>query len=177
MDIAIVIVVGLAVLLGIVLLVVLAQRVRQRQVERRRDEAHQHRQEAQVHAAQADRREAEAQERMGRADREQAMAREEAARAARDREAAQDRHAQADRLDPDDDGRRETSMGDPAATVGQRQAVNDTAAPVQDVGADLGAHEHHDHPGHGADPVGREHGGDPARDSGRQGIDPDRGSR
>lgn len=177
MDIAIVIVVGLAVLLGIVVIAVLSQRARRRQVEQRREEAHQHRQEAEAHAAQADRREAEAQQRMDRADREQAMAREETARAARDREAAQDRHAHADRLDPDADGRRETPVGDPATTTGQRQDVDDTTDPAWDDVRDVGHREHHGRGGHGADPVGHEHGGEPARDSSRWGVEPGPDSR
>jgi hypothetical protein len=41
----------------------------------------------------------------------------------------------------------------------------------------VGDHAHHDRHGHDADHARREHGGDPAVDSGRRGGDPGPGTR
>ncbi len=172
MDAAIVIILSLAILLGIVVLVALVQRARRRQRENRREQAHEYRQEADVRAARADRREAEAQERIGRANREQAMAREEGAHAARDREAAQEGREHADRLDPGAGSRQGTPAGDRGRAVpggGSPDIGNGTAAPVRHGAPEVRERRRHEDD---TDLVNPEHGGGAARDPGWQGIDP-----
>jgi hypothetical protein len=125
MDIALIIVIVLVVLAAVALLAVWG---RQRRLEQQRREAAEHRHDAEIHAASAQRREAEAAERAARAEREQAQAREQAARARQDRETAQARRAAADRIDPDTDARDERR--DAGATPNERPTVS-TAAPDQ----------------------------------------------
>jgi hypothetical protein len=101
MDMWLTIFVVLVVLAAIVVVALLAAQSRRRKQEQQRIEAAEHRHEADIRSASAQRREAEAGERAARAEHEQAQAREQAARARQDREVAEARHAAADRVDPD----------------------------------------------------------------------------
>ena len=110
------IVVVLVVLAAIVVVALLAAQSRRRKQEQQRIEAAEHRHEADIRSASAQRREAEASERAARAEHEQAQAREQAARARQDREVAEARHAAADRVDPGrDEGRQreQSEQGEP----------------------------------------------------------------
>jgi hypothetical protein len=99
--------IGVAVVVIVVIFAVLAlagfvvARVRKRKEEQNRLEAAEHRHEAEIRSASAERREAEASERAARARHEEAQAREQAARAQQDREVAEERRIAADRIDPD----------------------------------------------------------------------------
>ena len=123
--------IGVAVVVIVVIFAVLAfagfaaAQVRKRNEEAKRLEAAEHRHEAEIRSASADRREAEASERAARARHEEAQAREQAARAQQDREVAEERRSAADRIDPDvasrgpadnrgEDAADSTRDGDPA---------------------------------------------------------------
>jgi hypothetical protein len=99
--------IGVAVVVIVLIFAVLAfagfaaARVRRRKEEENRLEAADHRHEAEIRSASADRREAEASERAARARHEEAQAREQAIRAQQDREVAEERRSAADRIDPD----------------------------------------------------------------------------
>jgi hypothetical protein len=130
MDMGLTVVVVLVVLAVIAGVTLLALQGRRRRQEQQRIEASEHRHEAEIRSASAERREAEASERAARAEREQAQAREQAARARQDREAAEARHAAADRVDPDhrtDDADRDTTDRD---TTGRDTTGRDTADPA-----------------------------------------------
>lgn len=87
------------------LMFVLGRKRNEHKKEQLRHQAHEHRQEARVRDARADRAAAEAEERAARAKREQAMAEEQAAAADRERRFAREKAATAQELDPDHDGR------------------------------------------------------------------------
>jgi hypothetical protein len=141
------VVVVLVVLAVIAAVALLAARSRRRKQEQQRVEAAEHRHEAEIHAASAQRREAEAKERAARAEREQAQAREQAARAQQDREAAQERYAAAERLDPDRSHSDETA--DPAGRT------DDLRIPGAGAGGDHDRPAQHGAPiAHHADPAG-----------------------
>jgi len=143
------VVVVLVVLAVIAAVALLAARSRRRRQEQQRVEAAEHRHEAEIHAASAQRREAEAKERAARAEREQAQAREQAARAQQDREAAQERYAAAERLDPDRSGTDESA--DPAARTDDLRIAGAGAGGDHDRPAQHGAPiaHHADPAGHG----------------------------
>jgi hypothetical protein len=113
--------IGVAVVVIVVIFAVLAfagfaaARVRKRKEEEKRLEAAEHRHEAEIRSASAERREAEASERAARARHEEAQAREQAARAQQDREVAQERRSAADRIDPDMSRGRADIRGEDAA--------------------------------------------------------------
>jgi hypothetical protein len=158
MDMGLTIVVVLVVLAAIAVVALLAAQSRRRRQEQQRIEAAEHRHEAEIRSASAQRREAEASERAARAEHEQAQAREQAARARQDREVAEARHAAADRVDPD------------RRTGGDGRDTADPAARTDDLrlGADRpGSHPRAEQagPGAGADAA-------PPRDGDGQGADP-----
>jgi hypothetical protein len=155
--------IGVAVVVIVVIFAVLAlggfvaARVRKRKEEKKRLEAAEHRHEAEIRSASAERREAEASERAARARHEEAQAREQAARAQQDREVAQERRIAADRIDPDvasrgpagnrgQDGADSPRDGDPAAVRtdgmnlgnghGEPQAASDPAARTDRINLD-----------------------------------------
>lgn len=113
------IVIGALILIG--LIVLLARKGRERKVEQRRVEAHEHRNEARVRARTADREQAEADEAAARAKKARAQAEEQAAQARRseaeaeskadhahhERSQADELHGRAVDLDPDADDSRE----------------------------------------------------------------------
>ena len=113
--------IGVAVVVIVVIFAVLAlagfaaARVRKRKEEQRRLEAAEHRHEAEIRSASAERREAEASERAARARHEEAQAREQAARAQQDRDVAEERRSAADRIDPDVARGRADNRGEDAA--------------------------------------------------------------
>jgi hypothetical protein len=126
MDIGLIVVIVLVVLALLVAVGILVARSRQRRQEQQRLEAAEHRHDAEIRTASAERREAEAAERAARAQHEQAQAREQAARARQDREVAQARHAAADRIDPDVDSR-DRDDDRQAAGTGPQQHVDPAA--------------------------------------------------
>jgi hypothetical protein len=174
MDMGLTIVVVLVVLAAIALVALLAAQSRRRRQEQQRIEAAEHRHEAEIRSASAERREAEAGERAARAEHEQAQAREQAARARQDREVAEARHAAADRVDPDrrvdGDGRNPT---DPAGRTDDLRLGADrpgSDARAEQAGPGAGAAPPRDGDGQGADPAARTddlHMG-AGRDEGRQ---------
>jgi hypothetical protein len=94
------------VIVGVVLLalfVLVGRRRKAARDEEHRVEAREHREEAQIRGARAERTRAEAEERAARARREQAVADEQAAAAGREQRFARERHRRADELDPDRD--------------------------------------------------------------------------
>jgi hypothetical protein len=105
MDIGLIVVIVVVVLAVLAVAGLSAARARKRKEEEQRLEAAEHRHEAEIRTASADRREAEAAERAARARHEEAQANEQAARAQQDRELAQERQVAADRIDPDSDVR------------------------------------------------------------------------
>ncbi|GAA3057509.1 hypothetical protein GCM10010464_22660 [Pseudonocardia yunnanensis] len=145
--------IGVAVVVIVVIFAVLAfagfaaARVRRRKEEQNRLEAAEHRHEAEIRSASAERREAEASERAARARHEEAQAREQAARAQQDRDVAEERRAAADRIDPDVSRDRADIRGEDAA-----DATRDGDPAVRTDRMNLGN-------GHGAqaapDPAGR----------------------
>lgn len=96
--------------------------IRRSRLNRRREQAREQREEAEVRTARAERLEADAAERQARADREQAIAREQAAHADADRRVASERHAEASRLDP----------ADPEQPDGHTPAAGPDVAPAHD---------------------------------------------
>ena len=101
MDAVVVVAIVIGALLLIALFVAIARRGRERQKDGRRTEAAEHRLEAEIRGARADRQQATAEERAARAKREQALAQEQAARARQERELAEERHERARAVDPD----------------------------------------------------------------------------
>jgi hypothetical protein len=104
MDVGAIIAIAIAALLILAIVMWLGRRKRQERHETLRVEAHEHREQAALRNARADRAEAEAEERAARARREQAMAEEQAATARRERRFATETHAEAERIDPDSEG-------------------------------------------------------------------------
>ena len=107
MDVGAIIALVIAAIAIVALVLFFTGRAKERKVEQRRVEAHQHREEGKVRDARATRAEAEAEERAARAKREQALAEEHAATAKRERRFAREKLGTADELDPDvdNDGR------------------------------------------------------------------------
>ena len=101
MDAVVIVAIVIGALVLIALFAAIARRGRERQLEGRRTEAAEHRLEAEVRGARADRQEASAEERAARAKREQAIAQEQAARARQERQLAEERHEHAREVDPD----------------------------------------------------------------------------
>jgi hypothetical protein len=164
MDMGLTIVVVLVVLAAIVVVALLAAQSRRRRQEQQRIEAAEHRHEAEIRSASAQRREAEASERAARAEHEQAQAREQAARARQDREVAEARHAAADRVDPDrrtgGDSRDTTGTADPAGRTDDLRLGADRPGPDardEQAGPRAGADAAppRDGDGQGADPAAR----------------------
>ena len=112
-------------LILIALLVLLARRGRERQIEGRRVEAHEHRSEARVRARSAEKEQAEADEAAARAKKARAVAEEHGAQARRaeaeaeakqdhahhERTQAEELHGRATELDPDGDGEQTSPNG------------------------------------------------------------------
>jgi hypothetical protein len=126
MDIGLIVVIVVVVLAVLAVAGLSAARARKRKEEEQRLEAAEHRHEAEIRTASADRREAEAAERAARARHEEAQANEQAARAQQDREVAQERQAAADRIDPDADARDRNGRDDHGGRHAAR-ATRDTA--------------------------------------------------
>jgi flagellar biosynthesis/type III secretory pathway M-ring protein FliF/YscJ len=103
MDTGLVIAIVVAALIVLALVVLIGRKSRARRHERLRTEAGEHREEARIGAARADREQAEAEERAARARAELAQADEQATRAGRERRTAEERHRHAAKLDPDAD--------------------------------------------------------------------------
>jgi hypothetical protein len=173
MDMGLTVVVVLVVLAVIAAVTLLALQGRRRRQEQQRIEAAEHRHEAEIRSASAERREAEASERAARAEREQAQAHEQAARARQDREAAEERHAAADRVDPDhrtDDPGRDTAgpaghdTADPAARTEDLRLDADDPAPASE-GRHVAAPAHTDGTSRGPQPSRPQAGSMPDRPS------------
>jgi FtsZ-interacting cell division protein ZipA len=107
MDVGVIIAIVIAALVLIAIFAWLGRRKREERFEERRVEAHEHREQAALRSARADRASAEAEERAARARREQAIAEEQAATARRERRHADETAAEADRIDPDTDATRD----------------------------------------------------------------------
>jgi FtsZ-interacting cell division protein ZipA len=101
MDTGVIIAIAIGAIVLIALVVMIGRSKRQERLEGRRDEAHDHREQARVRSARADRAEAEAEERAARAKREQALAEEQAVKARAERGEAQERREYAEHVDPD----------------------------------------------------------------------------
>ena len=104
MDVGAIIALVIVAIAIVALVLFFTGRAKERKVEQRRAEAHEHREEGKVRDARASRAEAEAEERAARAKREQALAEEHAATAKRERRFAREKLGTADELDPDVDG-------------------------------------------------------------------------
>lgn len=101
MDAGVIIAIVVAAIVLIGLAVVFGRRKREERLDTRRVEARDHREDARVRSARADRAEAEAEERSARAKREQALAKEQAVTARNEQRAAKERHEYAEQVDPD----------------------------------------------------------------------------
>jgi hypothetical protein len=123
MDTALLIVLIVAAVVVLALVFVASRKARARRDERNRVEAGEHRQEARIRGARAERQQAEAEEQAARARAELADADEQAALAGRERRAAEERHQEAARLDPDVD---ESEVGDLPRT-GERTTADPDA--------------------------------------------------
>jgi hypothetical protein len=102
-DIGLIIAIVIVAVALLALFVLVGRRRKAARLEERRVEAHEHREEARIRGARAERTRAEAEERAARARREQAVADEQAAAAGREQRFARERHREADELDPDRD--------------------------------------------------------------------------
>lgn len=163
---------------AIIVLVVLVAAVvagvllfRKRSSAHRRLQAAQHRREAEIRAANAERLEVEAAERAERARQEEARAQEQAAQARAEREAAEARLAQANRIDPDlqPDGRRVT--GRDAAEEHERTRDGDHDGTVDPAGRTDRLRADHTHTDEDRHPAGAPHRAD-GREAGAHAASP-----
>jgi hypothetical protein len=101
MDTGLLIALIVAALVILAIVLIAGRKARERRNEQLRVEAGEHREEARITGARADRHQAEAEERAARARAELAQADEQAAVAGRERRTAEERHEHATQLDPD----------------------------------------------------------------------------
>ncbi len=123
MDTVLLIVLIVAAVVVLALVFIASRKARVRRDESNRIEAGEHREEARIRGARAERQQAEAEEQAARARAELADADEQAALAGRERRAAEERHQEAARLDPDVD---ENEVGD-LPRPGERTATDPDA--------------------------------------------------
>jgi flagellar biosynthesis/type III secretory pathway M-ring protein FliF/YscJ len=121
MDTWLLIVLIVAAVVVLALVFMASRKARVRRDERNRVEAGEHREEARVRGARAERQQAEAEQQAARARAELADADEQAALAGRQRRAAEERHQEAARLDPDVDEKEAGGL----PRVGERTTAND----------------------------------------------------
>ena len=129
MDVGAIIAIAIVAIIAIALFSVLSKRRSARKNVELRGKAQEHRQEARVRDARADRAAAEAEERAARAKREQAMAEEHAAAAERERRFAREKHEHANELDPDHDG--QTTVPERSRRCARRDVTGEGARRLQ----------------------------------------------